>query len=73
MFQPTIDTHLLARHIHVQLPLTGGARPDGALASIGAQVLAHQRSIPPFARTRKALAAVRHPRPSTRPIPASAN
>ena len=70
MFQPTIDSHLLARHIHIQLPLTGAARFD---ASLGAQVLAHQRSIPQFARTRKALGAVRHPRPSTRPIPASAN
>ena len=73
MFQPTIDTHLLARHIHVQLPLSGGARPDGALASIGAQVLAHQRSTPPFTRVRRMFTLGRRPALSTRPIPASAN
>ena len=47
MYQPTIDSHLPTRQLHVQVPLGGSTAPDTPLAALGALVLA-ARTRPPF-------------------------
>ena len=40
MYQPTIDSHLPTRQLHVQVPLGGSTAPDTSLAAFGALTLA---------------------------------
>ena len=42
MYQPTIDSHLPTRQLHVQVPLGESTAPDTSLAALGAHVRAAQ-------------------------------